>query len=1281
MPTFPQDELPESNSCDEFEGLAQGPALRPGLPMQAPPLSACFVPRPEISDAVKSRLLANDEPESDALPTSVIQGPAGAGKSVLAAALAYDPEIQARFPDGVLWATLGREPEPLSLLASWLYEGLGDYEYQPPRLEDATIHLRTLLRDKACLVVVDDVWDASYATPFAAGGARCHVIVTTQRPEVTETLAARLFSLDPMTEDQSSALLAAQLGRPLEGEERDKALQVARAVGYSPLALELAMVPIRRGVMWGELHAALEAQAAQGEALERARGPLEQPRLKAAFSLSLNVLQTEDPGLWHALLWLGVLPGNATLAAPAAATVWGVTNAEANDLLELLRREALLLPSTPVFVHAPGTTGGWLWRGYRLHALLHTLIRGLLQAAPPGGLGLTLPKAHAVLLDRYRRLTHGDLWHTLPDDGYIHRHLAWHLARAGREDELHALLREETPAGRNGWFEAREALGQTGDYLADVHRAWALARSQAAGSEPARGTGLACRYALIAVSLNDVATNVPPDLLAALVRERILTAAQGLAYARQIRDPERRAQALARLAAHLPAEHATEVLTEALYAARAIGREGARAQALRALAPHLPRELQGEALDAARTIKDKGRRRKTLAMLAPQRPGALKEKALAAARAIGDNWKRVGALARLGLNLPKQQRTKAPGEALPSAQALLYFWFRAQGLGEALALVLAIGPDQTSTRGRADSLPAPLEPPQEEYLQEALAIGDKQLRAVALARLAPHLSGEQRAEVLREALVAARAIHSQSDLVRVLVQMGSYLPAELIGEALAVAQTISIESGRAYVLVQLGPYIPAGMIGEALATARAIGDRQHRAEALTGLAPHLPVEQRTQVLLEALAVARTVGIEPDRWRVLAGLAPYLPVEALGEALAAVQAIEYQPRRVEALTELGPHLLEGLRVEVLAKALRFAQHIEGGLDRARALARLSPHLPAGKQAEVLAEALAAALTIRNDRSRAWVLMDLAPHLSGELLGEALAATETIQAGWARIGVLARLAPRLPDEQRARVLEEGLNSTRAMRDEFNRARALAELGPHLSAELLKEALDTAGDLASDSARGQALVGLVSSLPAALLEEALAAARGIGDERWRAEVLARLVLHPLAVQRAEVLQEALAAARAIEDEQQRSQVLERLVPHLPDRQRTEVLGEALSAARAVEDGQQRAETLAGLVPHLPDAQRAEVLEEALAAAWTIEDHRWRGRALAMMADVLIAVPRASLNRLWHERLIELAVQTREDLLSDLRAFAPVLYRLGGDLAVAEAFRAIQDVDRWWP
>ena len=604
--------------------------------VQAPPLPAHFVPRPEVTRDLKARLLATGPTEPGVPTLCALQGMGGIGKTTLAAALAYDPEVQVRFPDAVLWATLGQQPDILSLLSGWV-QALGDYQFKPLVVETASTHLRSLLQDKAALIVVDDVWDPDHVRPFLVGGPSCRVLITTRRAAVADEAVP--IPLDVLTPEQSLDLLAAHLGRALGPAERDDARRLAEAVGFLPLALELAAVRVKRGVSWTELHRALEAEVARLEELEdplrRRKG---QARLKASFNYSLRALRAEDQAAYEAFAGLGLLPEDAAIAAPMAATLWKVEEAEAGGLLEILWSESLLLP-------------GRTLRAYRLHDLLHDLARSLLTT-PSGptrpddlpGLGMTMREAHGRLLERYRARTRGGLWHTLPDDGYIHAHLTWHLEQAGAPEGLHGLLREETAEGRNGWYEARERLGQVAGYLLDLARAWGSV-DQHARDRP-HGIGLQCRYALITTSLNSQAGNIPTDLLAALMESGTWLPSQALAYARQVPDAEHQVKAFSRLLLfpRLSEHERDQALSQALEAARAIGDEWWRAWALAALAPHLTPPLLGPALEAARAIGAVGSRARALAALAPhltppERDQALSQ-ALEAARAIGDEESR-----------------------------------------------------------------------------------------------------------------------------------------------------------------------------------------------------------------------------------------------------------------------------------------------------------------------------------------------------------------------------------------------------------------------------------------------------------------------------------------------------------------------------------------------------------------------------------------------------------------------------------------------------------------
>ena len=56
----------------------------------------------------------------------------GIGKSVLARALCDDPQVQATFPNGILWATLGQKPELTVRLHEWIQELGGGVEQMAP---------------------------------------------------------------------------------------------------------------------------------------------------------------------------------------------------------------------------------------------------------------------------------------------------------------------------------------------------------------------------------------------------------------------------------------------------------------------------------------------------------------------------------------------------------------------------------------------------------------------------------------------------------------------------------------------------------------------------------------------------------------------------------------------------------------------------------------------------------------------------------------------------------------------------------------------------------------------------------------------------------------------------------------------------------------------------------------------------------------------------------------------------------------------------------------------
>jgi NTP pyrophosphatase (non-canonical NTP hydrolase) len=1115
---------------------------------QAPAKPTYFVERPEVSIELKKLLLSDETEKTGTLVISAIYGLGGIGKSTLAAALAQEKEVQAFFPDGIFWATLGQQPDILSFLHGWI-QALGDYNFKPTGIDAASLHLRTLLADKKALLVVDDLWNVEDIDPFRVAVNQCKLLVTTREVPVKGAIR---YDLDVMTESQSLALLTGYLKHELNLADQKQAKILAKIVGYLPLALELTAAQIEDGIPWAELIEDLRAEIAHLEILDRLEAgdtANEEKRkhysLIACFNLSLKRLNGQR---LRQFSWLGVLPDDVTITEKIAATLWDCQVREARQTLRYLRSKALLLTGV----------SSELLTSYRVHDLLHDLARNLILASPHPetdyqlpGLGLSMAEAHHQLLQRYQKqikrspltplekggkevevplekeispltplekggkevevplekerspltplekggkevevpLIKGDLgvsnWHSLEDDGYIYNQLLWHLEKAGQIAQIHLLLREKTAEGHNGWYSQCEKEGKTAIFIKDVSRAWQLAEEHFI-ENPSESIGLQVRYTLITTSLNSLAGNIPPELIALLIKHEIWTPAQGLAYVRQNQDDFRRAAGLTAISPYLT----PTLLTEALEITRGIGEEYSRAKALTGLAPHLP-EILPEALATAREIRNEYYRAKALTGLAPHLPEILPE-ALATAREIGHESNRARALTVLAPYLPES--------LLPEALAI------AREIGDGYERAKAL-------TGLAPYLPESLLP---EALAIAREIGDGYERAKALTGLAPYLPES----LLPEALAIAREIGDGYERAKALTGLAPYL-SEVLPEALEVARAIGREDHRAWTLTGLAPYL-SEVLPEALSVARAFGDEYERAKALTGLAPYLP----ESLLLEALEVARAIGREDHREKALTGLAPHLPESLLPEALAIARAIivNYPCYGARALTGLAPHLPESL----LPEALAVARGIRDEYKRIEALRGLAPYLP-----EVLPEALEVARGIGRKDHRVWALIGLAPYLS-EVFPEALEFAEALgYEDYHRAEALIRLAPHLSES----LLPKALAIARAIEHKSLLATALIGLAPYFP-EVLPEALEVVRAIGHEDHRENALTGLAPYLPESLLPEALAVARGIRDEYKRIEAL-----RGLAPYLPEVLPEALEVARGIGGESLRVLALQGL------------------------------------------------------------------------------------------------------------------------------------------
>lgn len=283
-------------------------------------------------------------------------GAGGFGKTTLAAALCEDDRVIEAFDDGILWVTLGVNPDLRTELISLHYALTGEIIDPQVNLEGVAIRLSERLQDKRCLIVLDDVWEPAHVKPFFRGGKDCVRLITTRRINLAKEHT--VLGVEEMTTSESLELLTDRLSTDETGLEPFR--QLALRLGKCPLAMELA-------------NAALQERKARGSSLEDAlkwlklkldkRGVTAFDALEKSIEVSLEFLDEEERLL---LFQLATFPENTAAPRSAVQALWQMESLEADDLLMKLDDLALVkynLDRMPVW---PPKGSGWL----NLHDIL-----------------------------------------------------------------------------------------------------------------------------------------------------------------------------------------------------------------------------------------------------------------------------------------------------------------------------------------------------------------------------------------------------------------------------------------------------------------------------------------------------------------------------------------------------------------------------------------------------------------------------------------------------------------------------------------------------------------------------------------------------------------------------------------------------------------------------------------------------------------------------------------------------------------------------------------------
>lgn len=1028
--------------------------LPKGVPFQVPPLPYYFVERPEHQNAVKKILLKDAANHPGTLVVSAIYGLGGIGKSVLAMKLAHDTDVLARYPDGVLWATLGQQPDILAFLSHWI-QALGDHSYQPITTSAASAHLRTLLADKQMLLVIDDVWHPEHAESFRIGSSECCVLITTREARIPQALR---YPLDVMSPEQSLKLIAQKLSTPLDELTQQQALIFAERVGFLPLALELAASQIEDGITWTELLEDFQAEVARLETLDLYSQddiPDDTRRrkysLNACFQLSLKQLSAEQ---LCQFAWLGVVPEDVSLTQDMAMTLWQVPKRVAGAILRTFSSKALLLQ---------GGQQSCQQTTYRMHDLMHDLAQTLLtssqQPEKPGdlpGLRLTRLEAHRQLVEYYRQKTNNGQWHTLPDDGYIHAHLTWHLEQAEQYDQIHQLLQEATPAGQNGWYEACSRLDRIANFVTDVARAWRLAKVGYEQSS-AQAIALQCRYALIKASLNSLAENFPPELIAVLVETGRWSPAKGLAHIQRVPIPWMKWKTLEELLPLLP----DSLLEEALQISQGIEDKEGRAMAIIALSARMP-NLQSVARKIAETLSDPFFQTLAWWLLSFHDP-SLWSNIIRLLTTIQKENQRAFALKKIAFN--------APDSHLSDLLAIARNFKDVDNEAIAMGVIAA-------------RLPILQDEIRETLLKRVETIEDTFRRATAFSTLAPIIS-----ELWLETLSLVKSMRHEAAQVDILTDLVHYIPENLLDEIVDIARSFQSEKRKASLLGVLVKRRPS-LWQEALDTTKIIEDSGLRVSVMSrfalGIKSLLPfVFDETQNINrsydQAVALSALAIHDASLWR---------------NALKSVNQIRDVYDRARAYQSLSSEM-----PELWQEVLETVQEIQGAIFQVWCLRDLVPQM-----SELWPATLDALERLWFEGQQAHHIYRLANKVPASQVGKAIEICKNIRDETARI-----LALSVFTEQDSRIIPEINSALKSLSFQNDEEHYFALILGGLAVrnpENWPEVIDSIQEICSEEQKSTAIQGLASKIPEYFVNIVLEICLCIESDFYRATALFELL-----------------------------------------------------------------------------------------------------------------------------------------------------------------------------
>ncbi|MFG3199782.1 tetratricopeptide repeat protein [Streptomyces sp. NPDC048208] len=333
----------DEETAAELERAAGRGRPRPRPAAEPHAHSSLALPR-DVSDfvargpALAGLLALVERTDADRCAVSVVSGQPGLGKTAFAVHAAY--HLAPHFPDGQLVLDLhGMDPEPTSArdALACLLRAVGVAERAiPAATEDRSGLLRSVLRDRRLLLVLDNAAGEDQVRPLLPGAGRCLTVITS-RHALAGLESVHRTDLALLRREEAVELLSRIIGPERVRREAQATRDLADLCGLLPLAVRIAGQRLagRPHERIGKLAAQLAQESRRLDTLRA--GDLQ---VRAAFALSYRQL---GPAA-RTVLRRASLAAGGDFSPETAALLAGLSADEAARCAEELTDAGLLQP-------------------------------------------------------------------------------------------------------------------------------------------------------------------------------------------------------------------------------------------------------------------------------------------------------------------------------------------------------------------------------------------------------------------------------------------------------------------------------------------------------------------------------------------------------------------------------------------------------------------------------------------------------------------------------------------------------------------------------------------------------------------------------------------------------------------------------------------------------------------------------------------------------------------------------------------------------------------------